>query len=151
MQVRSEDLPKMSSPCRVLVLNERDPHHPKAGGAEIHVAEIFRRLAARGYEVTLAVSSFPGCKAEEEFDGMRILRLGRIRIYYLRVSWMTAVETRKGNFDVVVLATTIQNHYDRTLPFAEFMSEIGQREVRDIRLDEIVEFVYRNLSALSDP
>ena len=40
----------MSSPCRVLVLNERDPHHPKAGGAEIHVAEIFRRLAARGYD-----------------------------------------------------------------------------------------------------
>ena len=52
------------------------------------------------------------------------------------------------SIDVVVLATTIQNHYDRTLPFAEFMAEIGQREVRDIKLDEIVEFVYRNLSAL---
>lgn len=51
------------------------------------------------------------------------------------------------SIDVVVLATTIQNHYDRTLPFAEFMADIGQREVRDIKLDEIVEFAYRNLSA----
>lgn len=92
----------MSSPCRVLVLNERDPKHPKAGGAEIHVAEIFRRLAAHGYEVTLAASSFTGCKAEDEFDGMRIWRLGGIPAYYPRVSWMTARETRKGTFDVVV-------------------------------------------------
>ena len=49
------------------------------------------------------------------------------------------------SIDVVVLGTTIQNHYDRTLPFAEFMAEIGQREVRDIRLDELVEFVHRHL------
>ena len=34
---------------RVLILNERDPTHPKAGGAEIHVSEIFRRLVARGF------------------------------------------------------------------------------------------------------
>ncbi len=47
------------SPCRVLVLNERDPLHPKAGGAEIHVAEIFKRLAARGYDVKLAAASDP--------------------------------------------------------------------------------------------
>jgi acyl carrier protein len=45
------------------------------------------------------------------------------------------------SLDVVVLTTTIQNHYDATIPFAEFMSEIGHREVRDIRLDELVEFV----------
>ena len=41
----------MSSRLRVLVLNERDPLHPRAGGAEVHVAEISRRLAERGFEV----------------------------------------------------------------------------------------------------
>ena len=30
----------MSDTLRVLLLNERDPLHPKAGGAEVHVAEI---------------------------------------------------------------------------------------------------------------
>ena len=92
----------MTSPCRVLVLNERDPQNPRAGGAEIHVAEIFRRLVARGYEVTLAASSFAGCKTEDEIDGIRIWRLGRLRFYYPRVAWTTARATRNGEFDIVV-------------------------------------------------
>ena len=43
----------MQSALRVLVLNERDSDHPRAGGAEVHVTEIFRRLAERGMDVTL--------------------------------------------------------------------------------------------------
>jgi len=83
-------------------LNERDPGHPKTGGAEIHVAEIFRRLAERGYEVTLASSSFPGSKSVEDIDGMRAWRLGRLPFYYPRVAFTCWRETRRGNFDVVV-------------------------------------------------
>ncbi len=101
-QAPGPDSSNENTPCRVLVLNERDPRHPKAGGAEIHVAEIFRRLAARGYEVTLAASSFAGSKSRDEIDGMHVWRLGGIPTYYPRVSWMTARETRKGSFDVVV-------------------------------------------------
>ena len=37
---------------RVLLLNERDPLHPKAGGAEVHVAEIAKRLARHDIDVT---------------------------------------------------------------------------------------------------
>jgi len=92
----------MVSPCRVLVLNERDPHHPRAGGAEVHVAKIFSRLADRGYEITLAASSFKGCRSVDEIDGMRVWRLGGIPTYYPRVLLTTARETRKNNFDVVV-------------------------------------------------
>jgi glycosyltransferase involved in cell wall biosynthesis len=92
----------MAAPCRVLVLNERDPHHPRAGGAEIHVAEIFRRLAARGYEITLAVSSFDGCKPIDEIDGMTVWRLGGIPMYYPHAVRTTIRETRRNNFDVVV-------------------------------------------------
>ena len=92
----------MSSPCRVLVLNERDPHHPKAGGAEIHVSEIFRRLAERGHDVTLASSSFPGCKPIEMIQGMKTRRLGRLPTYYPRAAWTCWSETRSGDFDVVV-------------------------------------------------
>jgi len=43
---------------RLLVLNERDPRHPLAGGAEVHLREIFRRLAAAGDAVTLLASGF---------------------------------------------------------------------------------------------
>lgn len=92
----------MSSPCRVLVLNERDPRHPLAGGAELHVAEIFRRLSERGYEVTLAASSFKGAPKEECVDGLQVRRLGRLPAYYPRVAWICARETRRGDYDVVV-------------------------------------------------
>jgi glycosyltransferase involved in cell wall biosynthesis len=92
----------MSAPCRVLILNERDPLHPRAGGAEVHVAEIARRLAAAGFELTLAACGFRGAPAEEFVDGMRVRRLGPLPAYYPRVVAMCASQTRRGRYDVVV-------------------------------------------------
>ncbi len=92
----------MTAPARVLILNERDPHHPKAGGAEVHVREIFARLADRGWEVTHAASAFAGGAASEDVDGIRVRRLGRLRSYYPRAAWLCATATRRGEFDVVV-------------------------------------------------
>ncbi len=92
----------MPSPARVLILNERDPRNPKAGGAEIHVSEIFQRLVTRGFEVTLAVARFPGGAAQEVVDGIRVWRLGGLPAYYPLAAWKCARETRRGHFDVVV-------------------------------------------------
>jgi len=50
------------------------------------------------------------------------------------------------SLDIVVLGETIQKHYQRTLPFAQFLAEIGQREIRDIRVGEFVEFVHQHLN-----
>jgi len=92
----------VSAPLRVLVLNERDPRHPKAGGAELHVHEIFRRLADRGVEVTQLVSSFPGGAQREVLDGVELRRLGRLRAYYPLAALACARETRQRRYDVVV-------------------------------------------------
>jgi len=87
---------------RVLVLNERDPEHPRAGGAETHVHEIFRRLVDRGHAVTLRSSGFPGGAASCERDGVRIERTAGVPGYYPRAAWRCARDTRAGRFDVVV-------------------------------------------------
>jgi len=87
---------------RVLVLNERDLSHPKAGGAEIHVTEVFRRLAERGFEVTLASCSYPGGAEHDELAGMAVERLGAIPFYYLRAAAHCARQTRRDRYDVVV-------------------------------------------------
>jgi glycosyltransferase involved in cell wall biosynthesis len=92
----------VSDSLRVLILNERDPRHPNAGGAEVHVHEIFRRLAARGHSVTQLVSRGRGTSERELIDGVEIRRLGRLRSYYPRVVLTCARETRAGRFDVVV-------------------------------------------------
>jgi glycosyltransferase involved in cell wall biosynthesis len=86
----------------VLVLNERDPAHPRAGGAETHVAEVFGRLAAQGYEVTWAASGFRGGAKRERAQGVEVVRLGALPLYYPRAAAACARGTRDGRFDVVV-------------------------------------------------
>ena len=92
----------MPQACRILILNERDPRHPAAGGAEVHIAEISRRMAAMGYRVTQAAVGFPGAPQREELDGLEVIRLGRIRWYYPSAAALCARETRRGRFDLVV-------------------------------------------------
>jgi glycosyltransferase involved in cell wall biosynthesis len=87
---------------RILVLNERDLRNPLAGGAEVHVFEIFKRLARRGHEITLLAASFPGCEREEEVDGVHVRRLANRYLYYGLVPWVARREFRRGGYDLVV-------------------------------------------------
>ena len=61
---------------RILWINHRDPKHPHAGGAEVRLYEIGRRLAAMGHSVTLLSEKVRGLPREEQLDGIRIKRLG---------------------------------------------------------------------------
>jgi acyl carrier protein len=51
------------------------------------------------------------------------------------------------SIDIVVLATSIQNHYQKPLPFAQFFAEIGQRKIRDVCIDEFADFIHQNLNS----
>jgi len=91
----------VARPRRILLLNERDILHPNAGGAEVHCFEVYRRLAARGDEITLLAAGFPGAAAEEVVQGIRVVRLGdRIRYYGRAVAAYRRLR-RVGPFDVV--------------------------------------------------
>ena len=61
---------------RVLVVNWQDRVNPQAGGAEIHLHEIFGRLAARGHDITLLCSGWPGCAPRVTLDGIDVHRVG---------------------------------------------------------------------------
>ena len=61
---------------RILLVNWQDIQNPQAGGAEIHLHEIFGRLAARGHEVTLLCGGWPGCPTRVRIDGMDVHRVG---------------------------------------------------------------------------
>lgn len=87
---------------RVLILNERDPRHPKAGGAEVHVAEIFGRLARRGHQVTMVASRFADAAPQETLGDLRVLRVAALPLYYPRAALHCRAATRRGEFDVVV-------------------------------------------------
>jgi glycosyltransferase involved in cell wall biosynthesis len=88
---------------RILVVNWQDRENPRAGGAEIHLHEIFGRLAARGHEVTLLCSGWEGAPAETELDGIRIVRTGTRYTFALHAR--SAFQDRLGGgrgLDVIV-------------------------------------------------
>ncbi len=61
---------------RLLLVNWQDRDNPQAGGAEIHLHEIFGRLAAHGHEVTLLCGGWPGSEPTTTLDGIRVIRVG---------------------------------------------------------------------------
>ena len=61
---------------RLLLVNWQDRENPLAGGAEIHLHEIFGRLAARGHDVTLLCGGWPGAAPRARLDGIDVIRVG---------------------------------------------------------------------------
>jgi glycosyltransferase involved in cell wall biosynthesis len=60
----------------LVAVNFRDPAHPEAGGAELHLEWILREAVRRGFDVTWLASGFTGGASEAEHLGMRIVRRG---------------------------------------------------------------------------
>ncbi len=83
---------------KLLILNWRDLRSPRAGGAELLTHEIAKRLVVRGHEVTWFTSRPDGLAAEEEIDGVRIVRRGSELTTRLHAPSFA----RRGTFDVVV-------------------------------------------------
>lgn len=60
----------------ILLINWQDRENPHAGGAEIHLFQIFGRLAAAGHRVRLVCSGWKGAARQTRIDGIEIHRIG---------------------------------------------------------------------------
>lgn len=60
----------------ILIANWQDLRNPHAGGAEIHLFELFSRIARRGHVIRLVCSGFEGCLPVEMVDGIEVHRHG---------------------------------------------------------------------------
>ena len=60
----------------LLAVNFRDPAHPEAGGAELHLEHVLLDAVRRGWRVTWLAAGFRGGASECEHRGMRVLRRG---------------------------------------------------------------------------
>jgi acyl carrier protein len=52
------------------------------------------------------------------------------------------------SIDAVALGDAIEAHYRQRFPYAQFLAEISEREERDIRLGEVVDFLRRHLDGV---
>jgi glycosyltransferase involved in cell wall biosynthesis len=66
----------MSAAPHLLAVNFRDPAHPEAGGAELHLEEILLEAVRRGWRVTWLASGFRGGAPDVAHHGMRVVRRG---------------------------------------------------------------------------
>ncbi|HWC75160.1 MAG TPA: glycosyltransferase family 4 protein [Gemmatimonadales bacterium] len=87
---------------RILLVNWNDRQNPQAGGAEIHLHELFGRVAAWGHEVDLIASGWPGCAARATVDGINVTRIGNRNSFALRGRGAVRDALRDKRYDIVV-------------------------------------------------
>jgi glycosyltransferase involved in cell wall biosynthesis len=86
----------------VLAVNWQDRDNPHAGGAEIHLFEIFGRLAARGHRIRLVCSGWPDAPVAATIDGVAIERTGGRHSFALRGPGAVRRAIRAERPDIVV-------------------------------------------------
>jgi len=92
---------------KILLVNWNDRENPHAGGAEIHLHEIFGRLVGggpggRGHAIDLVTSGWPGGAAQTVLDGLRVHRVGGRHTFALRARGAVRRLLAASRYDVVV-------------------------------------------------
>ena len=87
---------------RILALNWNDLTNPFAGGAEVHLEELLRRLVTYGHEVTLLCSGWDDCASEETIEGVRIIRRGKRATFNLVAPKWVRTLAREGDYDILI-------------------------------------------------
>jgi len=93
---------RSESVLNILALNWEDLDNPQAGGAEVHLQEILKRIALKGHKVTLLCSGFPGCKPEERIDGIDVVRRGSRLNFNFVAPFALKKLIKSGNWDIVL-------------------------------------------------
>ncbi len=89
-------------PLRIVVVNWQCRDNPLAGGAEIHLHEIFGGLAARGHQVTLLCGGWPGSPPRATLDGIDVHRVGTRQTFALKAYGYWKAHHREWQPDVLV-------------------------------------------------
>lgn len=83
-------------------MNWQDRENPSAGGAEIHLHEVFGRLVETGHAVTLLASGFPGGSPRLTLDGMDVRRTGGRHTFSLAAPAYYRRHLTGAGFDLLV-------------------------------------------------
>lgn len=87
---------------RILIVNWNDRENPNGGGAEVHLHEIFGRIAARGHTVDLLASGWPGAAQRVTLDGIDVHRVGTRYTFPLYARRYFRKHLAARNYDVLM-------------------------------------------------
>lgn len=87
---------------KILVINWQDITHPQSGGAEVHLFEIFGRIARQGHQVVLLCCRYEGARDRETIQDIQVHRTGSRNTFNLLVPRAYRALQAAYGFDVVV-------------------------------------------------
>lgn len=87
---------------KVIAFNWRDPKHPEAGGAELHLFEILKRVVRDGGSVVWLAERYPGALEEDAVEGIQIRRAGSWYNAHLALGALYRARYRRERFDLVL-------------------------------------------------
>lgn len=87
---------------RILIVNWNDRENPQGGGAEVHLHEIFGRIARRGHTVDLLASGWHGCAPRVTLDGIDVHRVGSRYTFPLHARRYFRRHLASRNYDVLI-------------------------------------------------
>jgi glycosyltransferase involved in cell wall biosynthesis len=86
----------------LIAFNWRDPRHPEAGGAELHLFEILRRAVRDGDRAVWLAELYPGAAPEDRIEGIEVHRAGTWYNAHLALGALYRRRFRRERFDLVV-------------------------------------------------
>ena len=86
----------------ILVINWQDITNPQGGGAEVHLHEIFKRVAAKGHKVTLLCCWYKGALKEQVIDNIHIKRCGNRSLFNFFVPFEYKKLRKTNRFDIAI-------------------------------------------------
>jgi glycosyltransferase involved in cell wall biosynthesis len=87
---------------KILWLTWKDYTHPQAGGAELVLRELSRRLVTEGHAVTFLTIQHPGSTARELLDGIEIIRVGTSRYIHPLQAFAHYIRHMRNRYDIVI-------------------------------------------------
>jgi len=109
---------------RITFVAWKDIRHPAAGGAELLQHELSKRFVRDGDSVLHLVPGFDGAPEEETVDGVRIVRIGRNVLSFLRLRkefrlhWQSDTDILMDTFNCVGSGACLETPADRTFLLA---------------------------------
>jgi len=86
---------------RILVINWRDIKNPEAGGAEIHIHEILRRLP-KNFKIDFVSSTFKGCEKNEKIENYTVYRIPNKYLFNFIFPMYWFFKLRKNHYNAIV-------------------------------------------------
>ena len=114
----------------LLVLNHRDPRHPRAGGSEVVLWEVCRRLSRLGVRVTWMVERFPNSQKDDVLDSVVIRRRGDP----LSLHFFSLLEARKHEVVLDSVAHAVPFFSYLVNPYSAALVHHVHQDVLDLEL-----------------